>query len=332
MSKVIRVGFIGAGAIAKEHMQALQDVEDVEIVGIYDISQERSAKAADKYNAVSFSDPYELIDPKRIDAIFVCTPPFARSDYETTAARKGIHLFAEKPPGLQLPEVEAKLDIIKRSGIITSSGHSSRYAAVTDKIKEQLAGKQIDLIHLFRYHGLPKQPWLSRMEQSGGQMVDQTIHDIDLLRYLIGDFKEVYARFAQRSLREVNKDADIYDVGAASFTLNTGAVGSVTTTNLLPKSQRREMTFIGNNFTIIVNRRNSSLLVAEGADVKEFDCGGDNQTWQTDLKQQDLAFIEAVRTGSQELVRCSYEEAYKTLKVVLAMNESAITNQPVQIV
>ena len=327
MSKVIRVGFIGAGAIAREHLKSFENAADVEIVGIHDIVQEAADQAAAACGAVSFADPYELLDPKQIDAVFICTPPFARSDYETTAARKGIHLFTEKPPGLQLPEVEAKLDIIKRSGIINSSGHSSRYAAVIDKVKEQLAGKQIDLIHLFRYHGLPKQPWLSRMDQSGGQMVDQTIHDIDVIRYLIGDFKEVYARFAQRSLRQVREDADIYDVGAASFTLNTGAVGSVTTTNLLPKSPRRELTFIGNNFTMIVDRRTRSLLVAEGADVKEFDCRGDNP-----MKEQDLAFIEAVRTGSQGLVRCSYEEAYKTLKVVLAMNESAITNQPVQIV
>ncbi|MDF2721660.1 MAG: oxidoreductase [Paenibacillus sp.] len=326
MSKTVRVGFIGAGGIAQAHMKSLQLAEDVQLVGIYDIAPGKAAEAAAIYGGIPFSDPYELIDTKQIDAVFVCTPPFARSDYETTAAQKGVHLFAEKPPGLNLPEVEAKLEIIQRSGIITSSGHSSRYAPVIDKAKELLGDRQVDLIHLYRYHGLPKQPWLSIMATSGGQMVDQTIHDVDVVRYLVGDYKDVYARMAQRSLKQVNPDADIYDVGAVTFTLATGAIGSVTTTNLLAGYSRREIMLIGNGFTIIADRKTSAVTFYDGQQVQTFDCKGANYQ-----AIQDRAFIEAVRAGKQELVRCSYEEAYKTLKVVLAMNESALSGQPVHI-
>ncbi|MDF2721086.1 MAG: oxidoreductase [Paenibacillus sp.] len=330
MSSMMRVGFIGAGGIAQRHLKVLKTMEDVQIVGIYDISKERTAEVAAQYGAKPFADPYELIDPNVIDAVFVCTPPFARSDYETTAARKGVHLFAEKPPGLDLPEVEAKLDIIQRSGIITSSGHRDRYSPYIEKAQEFLVGRQIDLVHSIRYHGLPSQPWLSIMSTSGGQLVDQTIHDIDMIRYLLGDFKDVYARFTQRSLRQVNPLADIYDVGSVAFTLQTGAVGSVTNTNLLPKRGRREIMLIGNAFSIVINYSSQSITVSEGADGQTFDFKVGNEP-EMQTERQDRAFLDAVRTGNQQLVRCSYEEAYKTLKVVLAMNESALSGQPVQI-
>src|SRR5690606_38934802 len=172
MDVTIRVGVIGAGGIAQAHLNELKKMDDVQIMGVYDINNENAQKIANLYHTVFFDDPNVLIDPKVVDAIYVCTPPFARSNYETLAAERGIHLFTEKPLGLKLDEVEAKLEIIKHSGIITSSGQSGRYGILNEKAKELLGDRQIDLIHLYRYHGLPSQPWLSSMDKSGGQMVD----------------------------------------------------------------------------------------------------------------------------------------------------------------
>lgn len=326
MSRVIKVGMIGAGGISQTHLKQLQRMEDVQITGVYDINHESAKQVAQNYRTMFFDDPNTLIHPKQVDAIFVCTPPFARSNYETLAAERGIHLFTEKPLGLHLEEVEKKLNIIQRSGIITSSGQSGRYGVLNEKAKQLLAGRQVDLIHLYRYHGLPPQPWLIKMDKSGGQMVDQTIHDIDAVRFIVGDFKEVNAYFSQRSLHHVNKEADIYDVGAVAFSLCTGAVGTVTTTNLLPQFPRQELTLISNNYSMIIDRRKKYILVAEGEHVQKHELKQDDSKFK-----QARTFIDAIQTRSQHLVRSNYEDAYKTLKVVLAMNESAKVGHPIQV-
>lgn len=146
------------------------------------------------------------------------------------------------------------------------------------------------------------------------------------MRFIVGDFKEVNAYFSQRSLHHVNKEADIYDVGAVAFSLCTGAVGTVTTTNLLPQFPRQELTLISNNYSMIIDRRKKYILVAEGEHVQKHELKQDDSKFK-----QARTFIDAIQTRSQHLVRSNYEDAYKTLKVVLAMNESAKVGHPIQV-
>lgn len=323
MEKKIKVGFIGAGGIAQSHLRALKTVNNVEITGIFDIREESAREVADMYNSRSVTDPGELLDRTKVDALFICTPPFGRGDYESRAALQGIHLFVEKPPALQLDEAKEKAAILRQSGVITASGHSSRYAHSVQKAKKFLESRQIDLLHVYRYHGLPPQPWLAQLETSGGQMVDQTIHEIDLIRYLAGEFKEVYSRYKQRSLHQVHPEADIPDVGAVSFELKSGAIGTVTTTNLQLGYPRRDLTLIGHEFSVTIDRAKETVTLTEGSVVSTF------KSPNIPIEAQDKAFIEAVRSGQQEKVLCSFDEALRTLEVVLAMNASATNAVPV---
>lgn len=96
----IRVGFIGVGQMAQAHIRALSTLEDAEIVGVYDVDLTRAREVADAINATAFERAEHVIDPSRVDAVFVCSPPFARGDIEEIAARNGIHIFVEKPLGL----------------------------------------------------------------------------------------------------------------------------------------------------------------------------------------------------------------------------------------
>lgn len=319
----VRIGFIGVGGMAEHHMKTLQKVDDVQITAVYDINQARALEVAGQYGAVSYASGELLLDSGQVDALFVCTPPFARSGIEAAAARKGIHLLSEKPVGLKMEEVRETERIILESGVIHSSGYCLRYMDIAAKAKAYLADKQIDMVMAYRFGGMPGVKWWRMLEQSGGQLVEQSTHQLDLIRYLAGEFKEVHAIHEQRYIREVDPEATAYDVGTVSFVLQSGAIGNITSTSLAKYVGRGAVEIYGHDFFLSID--GSTLRIKDDQqDITE-------KSSTEYYYEQDKAFIEAVRTGRQELVLADYSEAAATLAVTLAANESAASRTSVAV-
>lgn len=121
------------------------------VVSIYDVNPEAARQAAELTGAEVKSNADEVLNPSQIDAVFICTPPFARQDLEEIAARRGIHLFVEKPQGLQLDVVRKKADVIRESGIINSVGYVLRYYDTVQQLKAYLQHRHVHLIQADRY-------------------------------------------------------------------------------------------------------------------------------------------------------------------------------------
>jgi predicted dehydrogenase len=317
----VRIGFIGVGGMAEHHIQTLGKIEHAKVAAIYDINRNRSEEVAEKYGAKSFDSSEQMIASGEIDALFICTPPFARSGIEEAAARQGIHLLSEKPVGLRMEEVRHKERVIKQSGIIHSSGYCLRYLDIVAKAKAYLADKQIDLVLSYRLGGMPDVKWWRMLEQSGGQLVEQSTHQLDLIRYLAGEFKEVSAIHEQRYIRNIDPEATAYDVGTVSFVLESGAIGNITSSCLAKYVGRGGVEFYGHDF----------FLSIDGATLRIKDDHQDvTVISEVDFYyEQDKAFVEAIRTNRRDLVLCDYEEAAATLEVTLAANESASTGKSI---
>lgn len=322
MNKV-RVGFIGAGNIAEHHIKRILQIEHAELAAVHDMNAERAAYIGSTYGAEVFASSEALMDSGKVDALFVCTPPFAREGLEETAAEKGIHLLSEKPVGLTLDEPRKKWEAIRKSGIIHSSGYCLRYLDTVQKAKRYLAGKSVNMVLGYRINDLPPLAWWSRQEMSGGQMVDQSTHQVDLIRYLAGDFSEVSALYEQRSIRGIRPDATIPDVGTAWFRLRSGAVGTFSTSCVSRHISRGEVEVFGPDYYVCIKGR--TLIIYDDEQKLEEQCGTDFYL------EQDRTFIEAVRTGNQKLVLGGYDEAIATLEVTLAFNRSAETGTPVRL-
>ncbi|GIP35181.1 Gfo/Idh/MocA family protein [Paenibacillus sp. J2TS4] len=313
--KKVRIGFIGVGGMAEGHLKTLRKVEAAEITAVFDINEARARQIAKEYDATAYESSEKLMDSGQVDAIFICTPPFARDSIEEAAAKRGIHLLAEKPIGLSLEEARRKEKIIRDSGIIHSSGYCLRYLDTVQKAKQYLAGKQIDMILAYRLGGMPGVPWWRVMERSGGQLVEMATHQVDLIRYMAGDFRDVQAIYARRHIHRVHPEATVPDVGVVSFTLQSGAVGTISNTCLSRHLGRGEVELFGHDFYVSVNGK--SLRIVDDEQRLE-------ETTDVDFVfEQDRAFVEAVRTGRRELVLGDYSEAVATLAATLAANESA---------
>src|SRR5437763_10643389 len=127
MPETVRVAFVGTGGIANHHLSRLAEIGGVEIVALCDVAEERAAAAVEKYGGKVYTDYRRMLDAEEIDALYVCVPPFAHSDAEILAARKGVHLFAEKPVVMHLETGLKILDAIEKSGVISCAGYGMRY-------------------------------------------------------------------------------------------------------------------------------------------------------------------------------------------------------------
>src|SRR5690606_34743266 len=131
-------------------------------------------------------------------------------------------------------------------------------------------------------------------------------HQVDLVRYLAGEFDQVQSIYAQRSIRTIDPDATIPDVGVVSFTLRSGAIGSFMNSPVSRHRGRGEVEIYGPDYFLSIDGHKLSIFDDEQKLT---------ETCDTDFYlEQNRAFIEAVRTGNQNLVLGSYAEAVATLE------------------
>ncbi|TJY39839.1 Gfo/Idh/MocA family oxidoreductase [Cohnella pontilimi] len=319
MSKV-RVGFVGAGGIAGAHMEALSIHEKVQLTAVCDVVAASAQKAADRYGMQAYGDFDAMLESEQLDVLFVCVPPFAHGDIEEKACAKGIHLFVEKPLGLDMDVIRKKAEIIRQAGIMSASGYVLRYLDTASKAREFLQGKTIGLVRAHYMTSFVPTPWWRDMAKSGGQLVEQTTHTVDMVRFLAGDIRKVYAQMALRVMGDI-ENLNIPDVGTMSIVFDSGAVGHVDTCFIQPdhrvavEVQGRDFRVVLDGSTLSITENNRTVTVK--SETKDM------------MFAQDSAFIEAVLTGDRSLILAPYDDALKTVEATLAANKSAETGHAV---
>lgn len=319
----LRIGFIGVGGIAETHLKNMQSNERVSIAAVCDIVQDRAEQAAAKYGAAPYTNYKEMLEKETLDALFVCVPPFAHIDIEETAAARGIHLFVEKPVGLDVEQARKKEKVIREAGIVTSSGYALRYISTVDKVKQYLEGKTIGMVHAYYMSGFVETPWWRDMAKSGGQLVEQATHIVDLMRYLVGDAAKVYAHMATRLLDD-KPGLDIPDVTMVNVLFESGAIGQVSTCCIQP-DHRLGIEIQGHDFRVVYE--GTTLTIVERSGTETFEHGA-----RDIFKEQDDTFIRAILDKNPGLVRSNYSDALKTLELTVAANHSAESGRPMMLV
>ncbi|MGZ9583972.1 Gfo/Idh/MocA family protein [Paenibacillus marinisediminis] len=319
---MVRVGVVGAGGIAAEHFIHIAANEQAELVAVCDIAAQQAEAAAQQYGAAAYTNVNEMLNRERLDALFVCVPPFAHGDMEEQAARRGIHLLVEKPLGLNMDIVRRKAAVLKEAGIMVSTGYCLRYMEAVQRAKQYLEDKEIAMVRAYRFGGMPSVPWWIDHEKSGGQLVEQTTHNVDLMLYLAGAVRKVSADMALLMNRDV-PGITTPDAASVNLVFQSGALGHIDTGFLPQPDGRSSLEIIGRDFRLTLE--GMSLTIKEPNRTTTLSGGGNF------YQQQDDAFIRAVDTGDRSLILAPYEDAMRTLEVTLAANESAKSGQSITI-
>lgn len=317
----IKVGFVGAGGRARNHMKALTAIEDVELAAICDINEGTASEATSEYGGKVYTDHRAMLDGESLDAMYVVVPTFAHFDAETLAAERGVHLFLEKPVA---PSMEKAIEIneaIKKAGVLSSVGYQLRYFGAVQQARTYLSDRTVGMVVAHRWGGLPGTPWWRIMAQSGGQLVEQTTHQVDMIRYIVGEIEEVHAYYALRTLGDV-ENMDIPDVYAISFKFDSGAVGVLSSTCAMREGGGASgIEFILDDSRLHLTGATAELLPEGSGALPPVPENGDI----------DEVFIDAIRRGDGSAIRSDFEDGVKSLEVTLAANRSAETGQPTRL-
>ena len=226
----VKLGFIGTGGMAGAHMRNLKDnFEDVEFCAMCDISEDRAKARAEEYGGNAYADYRVMYDKEDLDAVYICTPPFAHGEQERIACEQGIAMFIEKPIHSELePAIIINDYTLNRRGVITSIGYHWRYGGNAQNAKAMLE-EQPQILGALGYWigGMPGTPWWRVRAESGGQHVEQTTHIFDLARFLVGsDGKTVHGVAASGSMTHV-ENYDIDDISMVNIEFKNGAVANI---------------------------------------------------------------------------------------------------------
>ena len=224
----IRTLIIGLGRIGKIHLGNLQAIDEVEIVGICDPTDEAkvfSNKAGLTFYQKDFTD---VAGEVQADAIVICSPTDTHANYVSIAAKKGIDVFCEKPLDLSLEKVKQVLKTVNESKIKLMLGFNRRFDSEFQSVKEKIVKGHIGDIHTIKITSRdPSPPPINYIKSSGGMFLDMTIHDFDMIRYLTDkEIVEVYAKGDALINPEIAKAGDI-DTAIINLTFEDGSMAVI---------------------------------------------------------------------------------------------------------
>lgn len=311
-----RIGFVGAGGVAIRHARMLSGLAGVRLVAVTDPLPDRAERFANTFGTCTAPGVAQLLSAG-LDAVYICVPPSAHGPIEETVVAAGLAMFVEKPLGLDEATAARVAAAVRRAGTITAVGHHWRYADTVRRAARLLEGRPVRLVLGSWLDKVPPVPWWTRRRLSGGQVVEQAVHVLDLARLLVGEVTQVYAVAGGRL---PDPEADIDAATAAVLRFAGGAVGTLAATCALPGKVRAGLEIYAEGLQLDVME--DSLLVRDDQDRE--------RRWSVDpdaaKRAADIAFVDAVR-GRGNDIRVTYDEALRTHQLACMVAESVRTHE-----
>jgi myo-inositol 2-dehydrogenase / D-chiro-inositol 1-dehydrogenase len=314
-----RVGLVGAGGVAQRHARVLSELPDAQVIGVTDVMPEAAAALAGRYGATTYADVGALLGAGP-EAVYVCVPPFAHGPAERAVIESGLPLFVEKPIAINEDTAREIAAIIAQRNVLTAVGHHWRYLAVVEEARALLADRPIRMVTGAWLDKVPPVAWWPRADRSGGPVVEQAAHVLDLARHLAGEVTEVWA--AGNGTPPPVEGADVDGATAAALRFASGAVGTVTATCVLDWKERAGLEVYADGLALSISE--TALVVRDRDGSRTVPSDPDSARVAV-----DRAFIAAVR-GEEQDIRVPYDEALRTHALALAVAESAATGRPVR--
>lgn len=226
----LRVGILGCGGIAARHAAAvIAQPEILALAGWCGRDPARTADFAERHGGTAYRSLGAMIEAG-IDILVVATPPFARTGEVGHAAARGVHLLVEKPIALDLATAQVMAATVEATGVRAAVGFMYRHGDAVRAWRDADHGRTGMFAGEYHCNALHAD-WWREEAKSGGQIAEQVIHQVDLIRYLMGDPDKVYARRANLYHRDV-PGYDTEDISAIVFGWDDGRIATLNASNI----------------------------------------------------------------------------------------------------
>ena len=310
----VRAACIGTGGISPVHLNLLKERDDVEIVALCDINETILEKRQEEYGGKGFTDFEEMLDSVELDAVWLCTPPQVRREPLLLCADRGLPVMCEKPverDPVKAGEIAAEL---KARNAHVQVGYVLRSMGSVQEFQKERADDQIHLVQSFYGCdiGLTRgmAPWFYDKALSGGALVDQATHNLDLLRMLVGEVREVRG-VASNPVQAKIDGYTIDETLALSFVFEDGTVGGHVHT-WVGDGWRNEIFFSGEKRSYRLDIWRRSLTIEEKGESRVF-----KEPEGRLHDAENVRFLEMVQSGDWSKNPSDYADAAATLQLTL---------------
>lgn len=339
----LKIGFavVGCGLISQFHLQAIKSIEDAALCGVYDHRIDNAAAAAIQFDT-KYYDTYEaLLDDPLVKAVCICTPSHLHAPLALQAVKAGKHVLIEKPIALTLEDCDAVAIAARKAGVLVGVVSQLRFSRDVARMKRALERGVLGHVtrcDLYMKYYRPQSyydsgVWRGTKDMDGGgALMNQGIHGVDLVSYLMGPVDRIYALGST-----LVRDIEVEDTLTAVLLWRCGAHGVIEASVGDYPGLPRRIEINGELGTIILeeDRIVKWEVLGDAANCVQDDSGASRVCSHNDASAIDPAghvaqlrnFIDAVRGEGTLLV--DEIEGRKALAIVLAAYRSVTEGRPI---
>ncbi|HOV22115.1 MAG TPA: Gfo/Idh/MocA family oxidoreductase [bacterium] len=309
---MVKVCIIGAGGEANlVHYPSLTKMENVEIVGICDLNQERLRQTSEKYKISNiYTDYKKMLEEKNPDAVYIIVPPHYLYDIVMPCLDRGFNIFTEKPLGMTAEQARQMAKLAERKGVLTMVGFNRRFAPLIVEGKKRIKERGEVVLAEARFF----QNYLDRPLDYNGAIDVLTyfvIHSVDLLRYIGGEVKQVKSMVK-------GVFADYNNIFCALFEFSSGAIGTLSA-DWASGKRVCSIAIHGKGIAAFIEHEKQAIIYSDGKedgeciDVKEFT--GKKEFFEiAGFLDEHKYFIECME--KKELPETNFSDAVKTMELI----------------
>lgn len=355
----MRFGILGCGVIGPHHAKAIAGLDGAELVAVADVVPEQAKKLADEYGCAWYKSLPDLLSGADLDAVCLCTPSGMHAEEAVAVMEAGKGVVIEKPIDIKLEAVDRLLEVQRATGGKVAVVSQHRFDPATRAVREAVDSGRFGRLT----SGSAEVRWWRSQSyydsggwrgtwalDGGGVLINQAIHSIDLLQWLMGSVVEVTAYTELLAHERI----EVEDTAVAILRFASGAVGTIVATTAAYPGLTARIVLHGDRGSAVIDddKLDYFHVAGDGQESADYGAGGGGNQAEKVMEQyggtasslgagadpgslsmahrdQIQDFIEAVREDREPSINA--EEGRKPLAIIRGIYESSQTGRPVRI-
>ncbi len=330
MKKSYGFAIVGCGGIAKIHADAIKNMDNARLVAVYDYSYKYAKDFAKKHECIAYEKIEELLEDSNVDIVNICTPSGLHAAIAVQVANAKKHIVLEKPMAITKEQMDDITKAVEENGVkvevISQLRFTQSILQTKNAIDQGWLGRILHADYVMKYKRTQEYydngGWRGTWKMDGGgALMNQGIHGIDLLQYLVGGVKSVYA-----DCRTMARSIETEDTANILVEYNSGAVGVIQCTTCCEPGYPRRITISGTKGTIVIKEDEIETWDIENKGIETRKSGMNANSNPLDLssKYHQMQFSDLINTivlNQTPLV--DVNEGRKAVEIILAAYESS---------
>ncbi|MBN2640098.1 MAG: Gfo/Idh/MocA family oxidoreductase [Victivallales bacterium] len=313
-SEKLKVGVLGTGALGRHHARLYKMIENAELVGIFDVSEENARKVGEEFDIEVYTDMMELVD--KCDAMSVAVPAHFHHQVTIPVLKKGVHVLVEKPIAATVSEAEEMVAVAAEQNLVLGVGHVERFNPAMDFLEQHAMETRFAEVHRLATYP-PARPGQHRRGTEVSVVLDLMIHDLDLILTMFG------SEIERVDAVGIPVMSDTEDIASVRIKFKNGGVANLTASRVSLEPQRRFRVFLPDCYVSMDYGNHTGMAVRKtkvGLAKKDISLSEKNAL-EHELRNFVDAVIQTRDSGSLVKAKVCGDQGLRALKLAVQVSD-----------